>query len=565
MKWSFFHRQSSTYSATTILKWLCMQFKVNRIQSTLNMFIGLCVVALDFFFVWCTKLCIDIATGQSNRFTLSFVAFLLISTILLQIILSFAGRWVRAVLGVQAQNRMQKTIFTHILMSEWSSIEKFHSGDILNRIEKDVTDIVTFVTESLPSLITTIVQFSGAFIFLFILDRTLACVVVVLLPFFIIISRIYVNEMHRLTRSIRQTDSHIQSIIQESIQHRTVVKALQQSQLLLSRLSLVQDDLSQQVRQKTKYSSISSTIVNLGFAAGYLFAFLWGVHGLHNHSITYGALIAFIQLVGQIQNPTRNLTRYIPIFISTLTASERLLQLMDMPSETTTHNLMLHGPLGIRLSQVDYNYNENVPIFQHFSYDFAPGSSTIIMGETGAGKSTLVRLLLALFQPQKGSIEIYNNNQHLGVDTSTRTNFSYVPQGNTLYSGTIRHNLHLSDPSATTEQMVRALHLACADFVFELPDNIDTYCGEQGFGLSEGQAQRVCLARAFLRPGPILLLDEATSALDIQTETQILQNIQQFFSDRTLIIVSHHEHVASFCTQKLVLEKIQNPLLQSSN
>jgi len=557
MNRSFFQHEPTAYPASTILKWLWTQFKENQIQAFLNMFIGLLVIGLDFFFVWCTKLCIDIATGQSNRFTLSFITVLLVSTTLLQITISFASRWIRAELGIKAQNRMQRTLFRHLLMSEWSGLEQFHSGDILNRIEKDVSDIITFVTESLPSLITTIAQLTGAFIFLFLMDHTLACVIIGILPCFIIISKIYVRQMHHLTRSIRQTDSNIQSIIQESIQHHTVVKALQQNHHLFSTLNLIQNDLSHQVLKKTKYSSTSSAIINIGFATGYLFAFLWGIHGLHNGTTTYGALIAFIQLVGQIQNPTRSLAHYIPIFISTFTASERLIQLINISEEAPGHHRILQDSLGIRLFQIEFHYENQPFIFENFSYNFAPGSRTVIMGETGSGKTTLIRLLLSLIVPQKGTVSIYNHNQSLTVDPSTRACFSYVPQGNTLYSGTIRNNLLFSDPTATTEEMTRALHMACADFVFELPNRLDTYCGEQGFGLSEGQAQRICLARAFLRPGQILLLDEATSALDAETERDILQNIIHFFSNHTLIIVTHHESVASYCTDKLVLKTIR--------
>ncbi|MFA6820299.1 MAG: ABC transporter ATP-binding protein [Bacteroidaceae bacterium] len=556
IKWLFFEPKPTIYPTSTILKWLWTQFKENRIQAFLNMFIGVFIIGLDFFFVWCTKLCIDIATHQNHNFTLSFMTLLLVSTIILQITLSFANRRVRAIFGVQAQNRMQRTLFGHLLMSEWNGMEHFHSGDILNRIEKDVSSIITFVTESIPSLVTIIVQLAGAFIFLFTLDRILACVIVMLFPCFIIISKIYVYPMHLIIRSIRQTESNIQSIIQESIQHHTVAQALQQNHHLFSNLSLMQNHLKQQVCKKTAYSSTSSAIVSIGFAAGYLFAFLWGIDGLNLGTVTYGTLIAFIQLVGQIQNPARSLTHYVPILISTITASERLLQLMNIPREQPGHHRILQDAIGIRLSHIEYHYENQPPVLKNFSYNFVPGSRTIIMGETGSGKTTLIRLLLSLVIPQKGTANIYNHNQSLPIDASTRACFSYVPQGNTLYSGTIRSNLLFGNPNATTEEMEHALHMACADFVFELPLLLDTYCGEHGFGLSEGQAQRICLARAFLRKGQILLLDEATSALDTQTEIHILQNIIYFFSNHTLIIVSHHENIAHFCTNKLILKRI---------
>ncbi|MDD4760244.1 MAG: ATP-binding cassette domain-containing protein, partial [Bacteroidaceae bacterium] len=229
---------------------------------------------------------------------------------------------------------------------------------------------------------------------------------------------------------------------------------------------------------------------------------------------------------------------------------------MNIPREQPGHHRILQDAIGIRLSHIEYHYENQPLVLKNFSYNFVPGSRTIIMGETGSGKTTLIRLLLSLVIPQKGTANIYNHNQSLPIDASTRACFSYVPQGNTLYSGTIRSNLLFGNPNATTEEMEHALHMACADFVFELPLLLDTYCGEHGFGLSEGQAQRICLARAFLRKGQILLLDEATSALDTQTEIHILQNIIYFFSNHTLIIVSHHENIAHFCTNKLILKRI---------
>ena len=550
--------QHAHYSVRTIVQWLWDEIKQNKTQIFLNTFIGVTIVLLDLLFVLCTKLTVDIATGENTAFTFASAAIFLVATIAIQIAFSYASRWIRAILGVKAQNSMQRRLFAHVLMSQWSGMEKYHSGDVINRIEKDVSQIVSFATESIPSLITVIVQFTGAFIFLFLMDKTLACVVVVLMPCFLLISKLYVKKMHSLTHKIRQSDSKAQAIIQESLQNRTVIKALEQDDSLVSRLMLVQDKLSKQVREKTKFSSISATVLSIGFAAGYLFAFLWGAHQLQAGIITYGALIAFVQLVGQIQGPARSLTQYIPIIINTFTASERLMELEEIPRENKHRKqISLTGGIGIRIENINFHYSAEKHIIQSLSYHFPPGSSTVIMGETGAGKTTLIRLMLGLISPEDGQITLYNDTQQAIASAETRNNFSYVPQGNTLFSGTIRDNLYLGNPNATTEDMVRALHLACADFVFELPDTIDTVCGEQGYGLSEGQAQRICIARAFLRPGSILLLDEATSALDMDTELQVLKNIKAHFTDKTLIIVSHREAAANFCEQKLELKRMR--------
>ena len=523
--------QHAHYSVRTIVQWLWDEIKQNKTQIFLNTFIGVTIVLLDLLFVLCTKLTVDIATGENTAFTFASAAIFLVATIAIQIAFSYASRWIRAILGVKAQNSMQRRLFAHVLMSQWSGMEKYHSGDVINRIEKDVSQIVSFATESIPSL---------------------------MMPCFLLISKLYVKKMRSLTHKIRQSDSKAQAIIQESLQNRTVIKALEQDDSLVSRLMLVQDKLSKQVREKTKFSSISATVLSIGFAAGYLFAFLWGAHQLQAGIITYGALIAFVQLVGQIQGPARSLTQYIPIIINTFTASERLMELEEIPRENKHRKqISLTGEIGIRIENINFHYSAEKHIIQSLSYHFPPGSSTVIMGETGAGKTTLIRLMLGLISPEDGQITLYNDTQQAIASAETRNNFSYVPQGNTLFSGTIRDNLYLGNPNATTEDMVRALHLACADFVFELPDTIDTVCGEQGYGLSEGQAQRICIARAFLRPGSILLLDEATSALDMDTELQVLKNIKAHFTDKTLIIVSHREAAANFCEQKLELKRMR--------
>lgn len=546
------------YPIKTILHWLWEEMKQNRLQAFLNTSIGVGTVILDLLFVWLTKLTIDIATGQRADISFFCAATALVLTILLEIFIAFFGRWIRAILGVKAQNQMQRRLFAHVLLSRWSGMERFHSGDVLNRIEKDVGSIVAFVTESMPSLITVIFRFTGAFIFLFLMDRMLACAVVIILPFFILLSKMYVKKMRQLSRSVRQSDSKIQSVIQESLQHRTVVKALELSGVLLGRLESVQSLMHSQVKERTKYSSVSATIMNLGFAAGYLFAFLWGAFQLQQHAITYGALIAFIQLVGQIQGPARSLTGYIPVFINTFTASERLMELENIPREGLQEKKdNMDGICGIRLTDVSYQYDDGKPVLSRLSYTFPPGSSTAIVGETGAGKTTLIRLLLGLIYPQSGTVEIYNSTRSVGAGTTTRGVFAYVPQGNTLLSGTIRNNLLLGNPEASEEMLQNALRMACAEFVFELPQQMETLCGEQGYGLSEGQAQRICIARALLRPGSVILLDEATSALDSNTELRVLDNIRTHYKQKTLIMVSHREAALHYCNQTLHLERLK--------
>ena len=548
--------QLSSYRS--LLKWLWRMWKGYRTQALMNVAIGLGVVALDLLFVWATKLAIDIATGVDTQFTLKEAIFLLVCFACGQVGLGICSRWVSAVLGVRAQNKIQHDLYARLLGSGWRELRAYHTGNLLNRLETDVYTVITLLTENFPSFFTTIVKFLGAFLFLFWMDKTLALIVVVIVPFFVLCSKLYMRKLRRLTHIIRDNDSKIQSLLQESLQHVVVIKTLGRQRTMLDRLSSLQNLLYRETLRKTKYSTVSSTVINAGFIAGYMLTFTWGTVSLQRGLITYGALIAFIQLVGQIQGPARQLARYVPLFISAFTATERLMELENIHHEAAKGDRLLSGRVGLRLEHLTFAYEKgSKKIFDNFSYDFPPQSITAILGETGSGKTTLVRLLLNLIRPQAGSLYLYDT-QGLRLDASpdTRCNFAYVPQGNTLLSGTIKENLLLGRPDATDEELHEALRLAAADFISELPDGIESICGEGGTGLSEGQAQRIAIARALLRRAPFLLLDEATSALDTETERRVLQNIVSTFEGRTVIVVTHRPEVLQYCTQVLDLEHL---------
>lgn len=542
-----------SYKTWQLLKWLWHTARSYRMQAGINAVLGCASVFLDFAFIWATKMAIDIAT-QKQSGTLQTAAIFLVGIMLLQILVGFTNRWVRAILGVRAQNKMQQHIFGQLLNSDWSSLEQKHTGDMLNRLERDVTDVVNVITETLPSMLAVCVRLVGAFLFLYSMDSFLACAVIIILPVFILLSKAYVRKMRGLTRGIRNTDSQIQSVLQETLQHKMVIKTLEQSSFMAKRLDLIQQLLRKQVKGRTVFSSFSSTMLNIGFGSCYLIAFLWGSSRLMDGSITYGMMMAFIQLVGQIQGPFRDMTRFIPVLISSLTATERLMELEELPKEEQGEPVRLSGNLGIKAENIRFTYpGGRRTILSEFSHDFTPGSSTAILGETGAGKTTLIRLILGLVRPDQGRIFLYNKDSETACSPLTRCNIVYVPQGNTLFSGTIRDNLRLGNPHATETEMKQALQTACADFVFELPDGLDTRCHEMGGGLSEGQAQRIAIARALLRQGSILLLDEATSALDAVTEKQLLLNLQTQAQNKTLLFVTHRPEVLSHCSQTLRL------------
>ena len=270
-------------------------------------------------------------------------------------------------------------------------------------------------------------------------------------------------------------------------------------------------------------------------------------------------MTAFLQLVNKIQNPARNLSRLVPQFVSVFTAAERLMLFEDIPLERKGEPQELKSPCGVLVHDVTFAYADepDKKIVDHLTFDFKPGTCTAIVGETGAGKTTLLRMILALIRPDSGFVYMYDAHERIVASPLTRCNITYVPQGNTMLSGTIRDNLLLGNVDATDEEMYAALDEACADFVRELPDGLDTEMSEQGVGLSEGQAQRVCIARALLRNSPLMILDEATSALDPETEKKLLNNILEERS-HTVIFITHRPVVLNYCDASLNMERLRS-------
>ncbi len=551
---NFLKLPASKYSIRTIVSWLWGAWRGNRLQAILNASIGLLDVAVSLAQVWAVKNAIDVAAGTIDGNIYVAVAIFGI-LILASFALSISAIWVRNILGIKAQNQMQRQLLDRMLRAEWHGKESRHSGDVLNRLETDVNVVVDFLAETIPNTLSVLALFIGAFWYLFSMDAMLAIVTIAIIPLFILLSKLYVRQMRNLTRTVRNSDSKVQSVLQETIQNRMLIKTLESGDAMVGKLAGTQQELRQNVVRKTTFSVFSNLILNVGFAAGYLVAFLWAAIRLSQHTLTFGGMTAFLQLVNKIQGPARNLTKLVPAFVSVLTAAERLMELEEDPMEEQGDSIPMEAPCGIRFENVSYAYdNEEQLTINNLSFDFKPGSCTALLGETGAGKTTIVRMILALLKPKSGAITIYNNKVEEQLSPLLRCNLVYVPQGNTLMSGTIRDNLLLGKPDATEEEMKGALKKSCAEFVMQLPDGIDTICTEKGGGLSEGQAQRIAIARALLRNRPIMIFDESTSALDPETERQLLANILSK-KDKTIIFVTHRPAVVEYCDHTLKINK----------
>ena len=539
------------YSVWKLLCWIWTASYGVRGRVALCTFIGCVSVACSLVFVLLSKNAIDIATGVREGQLLHYgIGMALL--IFFEIALHAVDNWVASRLDVAMRNRFRSRFFGLLLQSEWQGKERYHTGDVLNRMVQDLSSVVSVITNTLPFAVITVIQLVASFGLLYSMDRMLAVVLVLILPFFSLLSRYYVNRMRSMTKAVRESDSRIQSVMQEGLQHKTIVKTLEQSGGMLQRLGSLQDGLFAQVVARTRFSILSRGLVSLGFSSGYLTAFLWGVFSIREAAITFGVMTAFLQLVGRIQRPLADLARMIPTLVSALTSAERLMELEELPVESVGSSVCMKGVAGVRFSGVSFMYADGEEeVITQLNEDFAPGSMTAVLGETGAGKTTLIRLILALVRPTVGRVTLYDEGREVEVSPQTRCNLVYVPQGNTLFSGTIRENLLLGRPDATDDELWEVLHIACAEFVESLPEKLDSSCGEQGGGLSEGQAQRIAIARSLLRHGSVLLLDEATSALDPDTERCLLERLAKARDGRTVIFITHRPSVLEYCDRVL--------------
>ena len=516
--------------------------------------IGLVRIASSLGFVWICKRLVDIVTGVTEA-PLDKAIWILAAIMAVQVLANITYFWWENYLIVRSQNGMRYSVFDHVLGSRYGGREKFHSGDTVNRLEEDIRVIVDLMCTRIPDAVVTICQLIAASIFLLTLAPTLAWVLIILMVVAVVGSRLFFRKLRALTGEIRAADSRVQQHMQENLQNRLLVLTLIGTARVMARLGGLQKEVLDKTVTRLNYNAVARGFMNLGFICGYAAAFLWGVFGIRDGSVTYGMMTAFLQLVGQVQRPIAELARHIPAFIHSMTSVERIIELDELPLEAKTGDIVLTPALGVRVEDVSFTYEgQPKPVLEHFSHDFLPGSLTLISGPTGEGKTTLIKLLMGVLKPESGSISIYNSKQSCPTGPDTRINFMFVPQGNSLLSGTVRENLLLARADAGEEDMRKALHIAQADFVFDLPDGLDTRCGEVGSGLSEGQAQRIAIARALLHPGGILILDESTSALDTATEKALLEALRtELSSDKTIIFISHREAVGDYADSVLTL------------
>lgn len=539
------------------IKWYIQAARPYWKQMSIMLLCNLLIAGCAVGYVFVSKKLVDVAvalfkSGGSGR-ELGVWAAAMIAIVLVRILLNAVRSFVQTTTEVKFKNALRRRLFDSLMHLRNESAVRLHSGDLLNRMLEDVRVVSSAFAVSIPSLIGTVFQLIAALAYLIILDWRLALVIIVVVPGGIAVGKFVTRRIRNLTSDIRKSDASVQSHLQESIQHLSLLQSLEYTDVSTSELDGLQGTLYGNELKRVKFSVTSRMLIGLAMQAGQVITFLWGAFGISTGAITYGMMTAFLQLVGQVQRPIIELSTKLPSLIHSSASIDRLNEIENLPHEEVGDPVLLEGVVGVKLEDVSFAYADSEKdVLEDFSFDFAPGSRTAIAGPTGVGKSTLIRILLSFLNPRKGKVELYVAGQDpIAVSPSTRCNLVYVPQGNSLFSGTIRENLLMGNPEADDSQLESALRTAAADFVFGLPAGLETQCFEAGGGLSEGQAQRIAIARALLRPGSVLLLDEFSSALDAETETKLLERLTAALPDHTMIFITHREKVIEYCNSVL--------------
>ena len=522
-----------------------------RWRMLVSVLAGTVRIAASLAFVWASKHLVDIATKMSDAPLMSGIS-IFAGILALQLCVVIFANWWDAYCEVKSRNILRLDTFAKVMRSRWDGRERFLSGDTVNRLEEDVRVVGDVLIARIPGVITTLLQLVAASAYLMILAPNLLWVLLILMFSAVFGSKMFFRQIRTLMARVRARESELQQHMQESLQHRVLVLTLTNLERVLEKFGWLQADIESNTRKRLNYNAVARGLMFLGFQAGHAAAFIWGVVGILHGTVTYGMMTAFLQLVGQVQRPIAEFGRQIPAFIQAVASIERIMDLEELEQEPFSESIMLPGAPSIEVSAVSYSYpGSSVKVLDNFSASFPGGSFTVVAGPTGAGKSTLVRLILGLLSPSEGGIFI----DGWPAGAALRGNFMYIPQGNSLLSGSIRSNLQLASPEATEEEMCAVLETAMAQFVFGLPEGLDTPCGEVGSGLSEGQCQRIAIARSLLRPGGILILDESTSALDVATEEALLHNLHDNYHHRkTIIFISHRQAAARFADSVVYLQ-----------
>ena len=529
------------YSYAAKYKWLIVLYIV----------VGLFATGLSLFASLVSKNLInEVIGGKISSAAVALYVFLGVSGIAV----SAFNRRISAKISLRVNNEIRADVFSKFISTTWEEVSAFHSGDLLNRINGDVSIVADSVIGWIPSVTVKLAQFIGALAIIFYYDAAMALFSLISIPAAALISSLLLRKMRSYGAKIREAGSELMSFFEESLQNIQTVKAFGLSQSLDSRLAQLQKiyfDTS------LEYNALSVKVTSgmsvLGLAVSYL-CMGWCIYRLFTGAIDIGTMVLFLQLSGYLSSSISSLIGSVPTVITATVSAGRIIAVLNLPREASGGNgaaeeIAASGKVPeIEFDNVGFGYKNGGEVFSGVNLKIAPGEFAAFVGPSGGGKTTLLRVLLGLVKPAFGKATLSAGGVTAEISPATRKIFTYVPQEKAVFSGTVAEMLRLFSPDATDEEIFAALKAACAyDFVAALPQGINTPLGERGAGFSEGQNQRLSIARAVLRKAPVLLLDEATSALDLETERTVLENITALCRGKTLIVMTHRESVLPLC------------------
>ncbi|MDE6035301.1 MAG: ABC transporter ATP-binding protein/permease [Ruminococcus sp.] len=544
------------------LKWLLSALKHETGGIVILTVLDSLVSASSVLFAHDMRKIIDSAVSQ-NKSDFRSYAFILGAIIIFQLSVRAICRRTEEKTKSSIENKLKRRTYETILTRDFSTLSEYHTGELQNRMTSDTVIIADGITTVLPNVMAMIVKIAGAVIVLMSLDSRFASIFVVGGLLLTGVTYSFRKVMKKLHKQVQSADGKVRSYLQETIENLLVIRCFG-GESKSSDIAMEKMKNHQNIRLKR---NMFSNLCNIGFGivmnGGYFFGLLWCGAGILNGNISYGTLTEVLQLVNQIQQPFANITGYLPKYYSMIASAERLIEIENLKKDNNDKKIStqerdgLYGNMKeISFENVSFHYPDGTDVLKNFCHRIEKGSFTAIMGRSGIGKSTMLKLLISIYDTVSGEINfVTDDDKKIAVTGSYRSMFAYVPQGNFLMSGTIAEAISfMSDKPSDMERVRKSCEIACADsFIEELENGYNTILGENGTGLSEGQTQRIAVARAIYSDAPVLLLDESTSALDELTEKKLLQNLRRM-TDKTVIIITHRKAVLQICDKTIDFE-----------
>lgn len=515
--------------------------------------LGLCSTSLGLVSSVVSKYLIDIITGYKIE-KLGLLAGLMVGSTVFSLVFNSVINRVSTKLSIRINNDIQADIFDKIVDADWLAISKYSNGDVLNRFNSDIGTVSGNAVSWLPSVIIAVYNFIATFFVILHYDVIMALLAFASAPFMLLMSRVLIKKQREYNKQVREMSSKLMAFEVETFYNFDTIKSFGISSYYSRKMRWWQEKFKDISLKYNMFSIKTNILMSVMGTAVQFAAFGYCLFRLWTHDITYGTMTLFLQQRSNLSGAFNNVVSIIPSFLNSSVSAHRIRELVQLPKEvhiSESAELDAYADQGfeIRMTDVDFSYAEGTRVITQSAFQAAPGEIVALVGPSGEGKTTMIRLILGLVRPEKGRAFMRAaGGQEVEMNADTRHLFAYVPQGNTILSGTLAENMRTVKEDATDEEIIEAMKIACAwDFVEKLPETIYTSIGERGRGLSEGQAQRIAIARAVLRDAPVLLLDEATSALDVATERRVLRNIIQQKPNKTCIVTTHRPSVLNMC------------------